>query len=104
MVYPKRFNKGKYPQKTLHHKLSLAPMPEFYKKVITGCWQGKYKTAKEMKGDLEKGLMKRQSAPSRISRKKSKKPSTDRSDWGEWIAVSILVGMFYGLSLWNGWL
>ncbi|UOQ91369.1 protein kinase [Halobacillus shinanisalinarum] len=104
MVYPKRFIKGKHPHKTLQHKLALAPMPEFYKKVISRCWQGKYQTAQEMKGDLEKGLMKRQATPSRTSRKKSKKPSTSRSDWGEWIAVSILVGMFYGLSLLNGWL
>ncbi|WP_163527987.1 serine/threonine protein kinase [Halobacillus ihumii] len=98
MVYPKRFIKGKDPHKTLHHKLALAQMPDFCKKVITGCWQGKYQTAKEMKKGLEKGLMKRTGKPSRVSRATAKKSSSDRSEWGEWIAISILVTMFYGLS------
>ncbi|UOQ44660.1 protein kinase [Halobacillus salinarum] len=100
MAYPKRFEKGKDPKKTLEAKLGHSVLLKPYQKIIQKCWQGKYQSASEMKDELAAMLMKtnKKTATNRASRHNKKESFA----WGEITAVSVVVGVIYGMSIWSG--
>lgn len=102
MAYPSRFDKGSNPRKTLESKLSSSLLLKPYQSFISQCWKGKYKSASDMKRGLTQILMKRakSSSPSRVQNK-AQRQDTERL---ELMTLSLVTGVFLGVSIFSFWL
>ncbi len=111
VYYPKRFEKGKSPEKTLISHLHQASSLKPYASVIEKALYGKYPSAKDMERDITKQLMnvssneqkKQQAPPKRMQRKQQQKavqkqqstPTSSAKYLWEGAGIIVVVCMFY---------
>lgn len=102
MSYPKRFEKGNHPEKTLEAKLSASPLLKPYRKIIQQCWMGKIQDAEEMKNKISAILLKRSGRKN--SSRMQKRLATQESDNVELAALSLMAGAVFGVSIFSFWI
>ncbi|WJE15899.1 protein kinase [Halobacillus sp. ACCC02827] len=97
MAYPKRFERGSSPKKTLENKLQQADLLKPYRRFIQDCWRGRYINSREMKQALSGVLMsskKAQNNQTRYVRRKKEDMETK-----EWTVFSLVSALLFGVSI-----
>ncbi|CDQ21794.1 protein kinase domain-containing protein [Halobacillus karajensis] len=96
MGYPKRFDKGSHPHKTLESKLASSSVLKPYRRIIQQCWKGKIQNSADMKRALSDILMKRSGTnSSRVQKRRSAKESENR----ELATLTLTAGVVFGVSV-----
>ncbi|WP_181351173.1 protein kinase family protein [Thalassobacillus sp. CUG 92003] len=95
-AYPKRFERGKDPRKTLYQKLEAAPSLKAYKSLMMKCWRGDYQSASHMKKDVVDQMMALPKENTRVGRKRANEKAFH---WYEIGATSMFAVIFYLISV-----
>jgi serine/threonine protein kinase len=97
VFYPKRFEKGPTPAKTLKYRINQHSRLRTYSPILNKAIEGQYNSSKEMKQDLTKILLAHQKrAQNQVDHKQKavKKRSQDPPKWTESLGIATVCAVF----------